>query len=157
MSTAGTPLNASSPMYIGWNTPDTSSEYYVYMHFTEIQKLKANETRSFNITLNDKPFYGPLVPDNLSTITVYSPAALTGGNFTFSLFKTESSTLPPILNAMEYYRVIDFSQSETNGDDGTHSLFQLLLLIILVFCLWMINLTITNECLWKEQWLQSQT
>ncbi|XP_004297625.1 PREDICTED: receptor-like protein kinase At3g21340 [Fragaria vesca subsp. vesca] len=117
MSTAGTPLNASNPMYIGWNTPDTSSEYYVYMHFTEIQKLKANETRSFNITLNDKPFYGPLVPDNLSTITVYSPAALTGGNFTFSLFKTESSTLPPILNAMEYYRVIDFSQSETNGDD----------------------------------------
>ncbi|XP_040369901.1 probable LRR receptor-like serine/threonine-protein kinase At1g51880 isoform X2 [Rosa chinensis] len=47
----------------------------------------------------------------------YSPAALTGGNFTFSLFKTENSTLPPILNAMEYFRVIDFSQSETNQDD----------------------------------------
>ncbi|KAK9923522.1 hypothetical protein M0R45_031934 [Rubus argutus] len=117
MSTAGTPINASTPMYIGWNTPDTTSEYYVYMHFAEIQKLKANESRSFNITLNGKLFYGPLVPDYLNTNTVYSPAALTGVNYTFSLFKNEGSTLPPILNAMEYYRVIDFSQSETNGQD----------------------------------------
>ncbi|XP_062024336.1 LRR receptor-like serine/threonine-protein kinase IOS1 [Rosa rugosa] len=117
MSTAGTAMNSSTPMYIGWNPPDATSEYYVYMHFAEIQKLKANESRSFNITLNDKLFYGPLVPSYLSTITIYSPAALTGGNFTFSLFKTENSTLPPILNAMEYFRVIDFSQSETNQDD----------------------------------------
>ncbi|PRQ49565.1 putative transferase, protein kinase RLK-Pelle-LRR-I-1 family [Rosa chinensis] len=108
MSTAGTAMNSSTPMYIGWNPPDTTSEYYVYMHFAEIQKLKANESRSFNITLNDKLFYGPLVPSYLSTITIYSPAALTGGNFTFLLFKTENSTLPPILNAMEYFRVIDF-------------------------------------------------
>lgn len=119
MSTAGTPLNASTPMYIGWNAPDTTSEYYVYMHFAEIQKLKANESRSFNITLNGKLFYGPLVPEYLHTNTVYSPEALTGVNYTFSLFKNEGSTLPPILNAMEYYRVINFSQSETNGEDGT--------------------------------------
>lgn len=118
MRTASTPINASASMDFSWESPDTSTEYYVYLHFAELQQLKANQSRTFNITLNGDYWFGPFVPEYLSTITVFSPSSLTGGNYSFSLVQTEDSTLPPILNAMEIYSLIDLSQPETDGDDG---------------------------------------
>ncbi|ONI15672.1 hypothetical protein PRUPE_3G054500 [Prunus persica] len=117
MRTASTPINASASMDFSWESPDTSTEYYVYLHFAELQQLKANQSRTFNITLNGDYWFGPFVPEYLSTITVFSPSSLTGGNYSFSLVQTENSTLPPILNAMEIYSLIDLSQPETDGDD----------------------------------------
>ena len=38
------------------------------------------------------------------------------------IFKTESSTLPPILNAVEIYSVKNLLQSETDQQDGTYAL-----------------------------------
>ncbi|XP_068303430.1 LRR receptor-like serine/threonine-protein kinase IOS1 [Pyrus communis] len=114
---ASTPLDPSDTMDFNWNAPDTSTQYYIFIHFAELQLLKANQSRSFNITLNGDHWFGPFVPAYLSTITVFSPSALTGGNYSFSLVQTENSTLPPILNAMEIYTLIDLSQSETNTDD----------------------------------------
>ncbi|CAB4302971.1 unnamed protein product [Prunus armeniaca] len=117
MRTASTPIDASASMDFSWESPDTSTEYYVYLHFAELQQLKANQSRAFNITLNGDYWFGPVVPEYLSTITVFSRSSLTGGNYSFSLVQTENSTLPPILNAMEVYSLIDLSQPETDGDD----------------------------------------
>ncbi|CAB4272452.1 unnamed protein product [Prunus armeniaca] len=117
MRTASTPIDASASMDFSWESPDTSTEYYVYLHFAELQQLKANQSRAFNITLNGDYWFGPVVPEYLSTITVFSRSSLTGGNYSFSLVQTENSTLPPILNAMEIYSLIDLSQPETDGDD----------------------------------------
>ncbi|XP_062155657.1 LRR receptor-like serine/threonine-protein kinase IOS1 isoform X2 [Alnus glutinosa] len=119
MSTAVTPLNGSAPLgAFKWDSDNASTEYYVYMHFAEVVKLEANQSRSFNVTLNGKYWYGPLVPDYLSTTTLYSPSAISGsGNYQFSLVKTEKSTLPPILNAFEIYKVKYFLQSETDQED----------------------------------------
>jgi hypothetical protein len=48
-----------------------------------------------------------------------NPLPLTGSTrYQLSLSKTENSTLPPIINAIEVYKVQDFSQSETQQDDG---------------------------------------
>lgn len=118
MSTAATPINESGPLEF-YLPPEANSKYYVYMHFAELVKLKANQSRSFNITLNGELWYdGTVVPSYLFTNTLFSPSALTGGNYVFSIFKTENSTLPPIINAIEIYTVKHFPQSETDKQDG---------------------------------------
>ncbi|KAK7255507.1 hypothetical protein RIF29_28920 [Crotalaria pallida] len=121
MSTAATPINASASFDFHWDDDNLlDAQYYVCMHFTEVQKLAPNETRSFDITLNGDHWYGPLVPLYQKTTTIYSTSAFTGGSgtgFQFSLIKTENSTLPPIINGVEIYMVIDLSHSETEQDD----------------------------------------
>ncbi|KAG6727765.1 hypothetical protein I3842_02G140900 [Carya illinoinensis] len=118
MSTAATPINESAPMEFYWEADDPNTQFYIFMHFAEVVKLEPNQSRSFNITLNGKYWYGPLVPVYLSTITLYSPSAMTGGKYVFSIFKAENSTLPPIVNAIEIYSVKDFLQPETDQADG---------------------------------------
>ncbi|PON51016.1 Malectin-like carbohydrate-binding domain containing protein [Trema orientale] len=118
MSTAAIPINESSPMQFFWTAPDPNTVFYVYMYFSELQQLKANESRAFNITLNGELFYGPLVPEYLNVTTIFTPSGVSGGNFTFWLVKLENSTLPPIFNAIEIYRLVDFSRSETEQQDG---------------------------------------
>ena len=101
---------------------DTNSEFYVYMHFAEVVKLRANESRSFNITINGKLWYGPLSLRYLLIDTVYSTAPLTGRKYVFSILKTGNSTLPPIINAIEIYTVKDLPRSETDQRKSTYKL-----------------------------------
>ncbi|KAG6665186.1 hypothetical protein CIPAW_02G143700 [Carya illinoinensis] len=118
MNTAITPVNESAPMgFIDWEPDNKNTQIYIYMHFAEVVKLEPNQFRSFNITLNGKHWYGPVVPNYLSTTTVYSTGPETGGTYNFSMVKAEGSTLPPILNAVEIYYVKDFLQSETDQED----------------------------------------
>ena len=120
MSTAATPINDSASLNFYWEPEDATSKYYIYMHFAEVVKLKANQSRSFNVILNGTHWYGPYVPEYLWTFTLYSKYALpsTGGKYVFSLVKTENSTLPPIINAIEIYSVKNLLQSETDQEDG---------------------------------------
>ncbi|EEF46321.1 BRASSINOSTEROID INSENSITIVE 1-associated receptor kinase 1 precursor, putative [Ricinus communis] len=117
MRTANMPTNASENMEFYIDIDDTTSLFYVYMHFAEIVELQANQSRLFNISLNGTIWYGPVIPNHLSSGTVYSQFPIIGGNNMFSLFKIEGSTLPPLLNAIEIYFVVDLSQSETDQDD----------------------------------------
>ncbi|XP_065632096.1 LRR receptor-like serine/threonine-protein kinase IOS1 isoform X2 [Quercus suber] len=119
MSTAATPINDSAPLVFHLEPEGATSKYYIYMHFAEVVKLKANQSRSFNVILNGEHWYGPFVPEYLWTFTLYSKAALTstGGKYVFSLVKTENSTLPPIINAIEVYSVKNLLQSETDQED----------------------------------------
>lgn len=118
MSTAATPVNQSAPMFLTWNPTDATDQFYVYMHFNELQVLEANETRSFNITQNGDLFYQNLVPKYQSTTTVYSRSAVSGESIQYVLEMTEDSTLPPIINGIEIYMVKDFPLSETDQSDG---------------------------------------
>ncbi|KAJ1390945.1 Malectin-like carbohydrate-binding domain [Sesbania bispinosa] len=122
MNTAATPVNASAPLELSWD-PDTdivNEKLYIYMHFNEIEKLPEKETREFNILINGYHWYGPMVPPYQRTYTIFSRSALTPAtSYRFSLVRTENSTLPPILNALEIYMVKDFSKSETQQDDET--------------------------------------
>ncbi|KAK7848794.1 putative leucine-rich repeat receptor-like protein kinase [Quercus suber] len=119
MSTATTPINDSASLNFHWYAEDATSKYYIYMHFAEVVKLKANKSRSFNVMLNGKHMNGPIMPDYLSAFTLYSEGALTptGEKYVFSLIKTENSTLPPIINAIEVYSVKNLLQSETDQED----------------------------------------
>ncbi|KAK2406292.1 putative LRR receptor serine/threonine-protein kinase [Trifolium repens] len=113
MSTAVTPVNPESSIDIIWKSHNKYDQYYLYMHFSEVEKLAENEAREFNIKVNGKFWHGPVRPVYQEVTTVSSPSALTGAKrYEISLSKTETSTLPPILNAFEIYKVKDFSQSE---------------------------------------------
>lgn len=119
MSTAAIPKTNSSPLVFNWDSETATSEYYIYMHFAEVVKLKANKYRSLNITLNGQYWYGPVVPKNLSTTTVFSTAAMRiAKQYEVSMIKTENSTLPPIINALEIYSIKYLLQSETDQQDG---------------------------------------
>ncbi|GMI82111.1 hypothetical protein like AT1G51890 [Hibiscus trionum] len=115
MSTAGTPVNASRPMDIMMSSSSTDALYYVYMHFAEVERLQANESREFNIYHNGVRWYEPFSPMYLNTTTLYTSSPVKDINFTFE--RTSGSTLPPLLNAFEIFEVKDFSQPQTKEED----------------------------------------
>ena len=118
MRTAATPTDNSLPLDFNWVPDDPISQYYIYLHFAEIVMLNASQLRSSNVTINGNDWYTSLVPLYLRTVTLYSPSVLPMGKYQFSIFKTNSSTLPPIVNALEIYSVKDLSLSATNQEDG---------------------------------------
>ena len=118
MSTAVTPPNVSAPLLLQWEPDDPTDQFYVYLYFMEIQELATNQTREFNIVANGKLWYSNCSPKNLLVTTLLSKSASSGKEIIFSLEKTNDSTLPPIINALEIYKVIDFPQSDTFKGDG---------------------------------------
>ena len=118
MSTAVTLVNASAPMVISWEPKHETDEFYVYMHFMEVQVLTTNQTRQFNITLNGQSWYPNCSPQYMSVQTIYSKSGISGKEIKISLERTENSTLPPIINAIEIYKVKQFQKSDTFQGDG---------------------------------------
>ncbi|XP_062008518.1 probable LRR receptor-like protein kinase At1g51890 isoform X3 [Rosa rugosa] len=119
MSTASTPKNANGSLNNFWppEADDKNADYYIYMHFAEVERLQPNQSRQFNITVNGDHFYGPFVPTYFKTNTIYNPKALKGGLNNVTISRTENSSLPPILNAFEIYVLKEFSELETNHED----------------------------------------
>lgn len=123
MATAVTLLNASTKILeIHWTLKPPTSKFYLYMHFAELQSLQANETREFDVTMNGNVTTESYSPKFFKMQTLYSitPRQCDGGECLLQLVKTSSSTLPPLINAIEVFTVIDFSQFETNGDEGIY-------------------------------------
>lgn len=122
IKTAGVPVNASEPWSIWWTLDKTTELSYIYMHFAEVQTLKANDIREFNITYNNgKPWYPFLRPESLKISSFSTPRAMSSpdGKFNFTFTMTGNSTLPPLLNALEIYTVVDLPQLETDKDEGS--------------------------------------
>ncbi|OMO66489.1 hypothetical protein COLO4_30543 [Corchorus olitorius] len=111
MKTACVPANASQPLYFLINSTNPIDQYYLYMHFAEIETLKANQSREFNISINGQLFYGPYSPKYLISDSIYSTVALGGGLITIE--RTKNSSLPPIVNAIEIYVVKEFLELQT--------------------------------------------
>lgn len=117
MNTASFPTDPDSPMTIRLTSGvDPASILYLVMHFSEIQELRKNETREFAIKYNGRLIQDPFRPPSFYTRSIffddeYSPNA--NGEYVFSLEKTENSTLPPLLNAMEVFLVKKLPQQET--------------------------------------------
>ncbi|KAF4399262.1 hypothetical protein G4B88_022345 [Cannabis sativa] len=118
MNNAAVPIDKDGSLRFNVSSSDKNIGYYVYLHFAELQLIKPNESRAFNFYVNGKLMYGPIVPKYLTTLTIHALTPLTGqSQYNFSLTKLQNSTLPPILNAIEIYSSLDFSQSETHQDD----------------------------------------
>ncbi|KAH7518336.1 hypothetical protein FEM48_Zijuj09G0160500 [Ziziphus jujuba var. spinosa] len=126
ISTAAKPRNGTSTSLVfNWSsTNDSSSEFYIYMYFAELELLGKSERRKFNVSWNGVPLFGPFSPLELSvstisnsTSTMSNSRAVAGKEHQISIIKTEDSTQPPILNALEIYLVKHMNQSPTYGQD----------------------------------------
>ncbi|XP_062104822.1 putative leucine-rich repeat receptor-like serine/threonine-protein kinase At2g19230 [Humulus lupulus] len=121
MATAMSPENVTSPTFSFYLKPESpTAEFYVYMHFAELQKLQPNESREFYIYQNGEYWNDdvtPLIPNYLYTITSYSLSPVSGEKIEYELTQTKSSTHQPILNALEVYIVQNFTESQTHEQD----------------------------------------
>ena len=123
METAAQNKRKSRPLSLDFQTFNQTDKFYVYMYFAEVEKLQANQFRQFNISLNGQHWSGPHSPVYLEATTVYKTSPLTGElEYEFSIYKAQDSSLPPIINAMEVYKVNELPQQETNQDDGIYVL-----------------------------------
>lgn len=124
MATAATPANESEPWVFLLDVhDDPSQKLYSYMHFSEVENL-TGQIREFTISINGEQTYDkPFSPTHLPA-TIYSTSSNSGGTtgkFEISLTRTERSTRPPIINALEAYILKQLSQSSTLQDDGRFS------------------------------------
>ncbi|KAL6335716.1 hypothetical protein AAG906_039479 [Vitis piasezkii] len=81
---------------------DPSQKLYIYMHFAEVEDLKG-QIREFTVSVNDEPYSEPVAPRYLFRTR----------NCPF-LERTNRSTLPPIINAMEAYMIKEFHNHQLN-------------------------------------------
>ncbi|KAI3521453.1 hypothetical protein L1887_10919 [Cichorium endivia] len=118
MSTAVVPRNPTDSFKIEWDPVNTTDKFFIYMHIAEIELLKANQIREFNIYLNGNLLYGPFSPLYLNTVTIYSTGPETvAPRYTLTIYKTKNSTLPPIINAIELYTLKHLPQRQTDDRD----------------------------------------
>ncbi|KAL6335306.1 hypothetical protein AAG906_029547 [Vitis piasezkii] len=117
MSTAVKPLNTMEPLKFSWESTDPTSKLYIYLYFAEVEELQLNESREFNIFLNGNLWHGPLTPESFEATAIYRISSSISEKFEFSIYKTNNSTLPPIINALEVYLVKQLLQSQTDQKD----------------------------------------
>ncbi|GLJ45695.1 hypothetical protein SUGI_0961740 [Cryptomeria japonica] len=128
MSTAVVPLNISF-LRLSWTRNfDPSGEYHFAMYFLEIQELKPNDIREFSISIGGKLWYKNNLRLTYEDETIYSDPSYPmskPGPLNFSLNATARSTLPPLINAWEAYRLSSVLLNGTYVDDGkVHSFHQ---------------------------------
>lgn len=90
------------------------------MHFAEIQTLGANETKEFDVILKGNFNYSGISPTKLEVITIYTDVQTQcdSGGCSLQLVRTPNSTLPPLINTLEAYTILEFSLLETGLSDG---------------------------------------
>nr|CAN72131.1 hypothetical protein VITISV_040706 [Vitis vinifera] len=115
MATAVTPADERYPLEFHWNLDNSTRQFYVYMHFAEVEELQSNQLRELYVSLNGwflSP--EPIVPGRLVPHTGFSTHSISASSeLSLSIFKTHRSTLPPILNALEIYEIKQLFQSST--------------------------------------------
>ncbi|KAI9071876.1 hypothetical protein K1719_046160 [Acacia pycnantha] len=101
-----------------WKTQrEKSFRYYVIFHFVEIEKLPAGQKRVIDITVNDEHITEkPITLEYLKPVTVTSVTDQDG--FFFNISATSESDAPPILNAIETYKIISPLASPTDQTDA---------------------------------------
>ncbi|KAJ0444840.1 putative transferase [Helianthus annuus] len=117
MSTAITPTNLTDYLYYSWTATDKTEEYLIYIYFAEIERLKRNETREFNVYLNGDYWGGPISPTDHTTSTYFTDC-FNSSSYELTLVRTQNSTLPPLYNAIELYNPRSLQQLQTNDQDG---------------------------------------
>ncbi|CAE6019000.1 unnamed protein product [Arabidopsis arenosa] len=122
ISKAITNKNVTEKLSFDWYVDNREDQALIFLHFAEIQTLKGNDTREFDIIWkgNDGNItISAYRPSKLQLETLYntSPMKCKFMQCTVELVMTKSSTLPPMISAMEAYQIIDFSDAETNPED----------------------------------------
>lgn len=124
LETAITPTNPHQPLNFSWNTGNKMDQFYIYMHFADLPDIGRENFRAFNVDVNGFHWFESLTPQYLSTTTLYSISginAVNGSNLTVSIYKNESSSRPPLINAIEIFVEKQFPQLQTNQMESMFS------------------------------------
>lgn len=115
--------NVTEKLSFDWIVDNREDQALMYLHFAEIQTLRGNDTREFDIVWKgDDPniTVSSYRPPKLQLETLYntSPLKCRFLQCTVDLVMTQRSTLPPMINAMEAYMIMPFPDAETNPEHG---------------------------------------
>ncbi|XP_045085680.1 probable LRR receptor-like serine/threonine-protein kinase At1g05700 isoform X1 [Aegilops tauschii subsp. strangulata] len=116
----------SSRIDFSWSPSDPSvnisSKYFFIFYFAELQNVRSNAVRQFDIIINNKTWNKqPYTPT--FQVTDYFSGILHGmENYSVSLVATKNATLPPILNAMEMYLVKPITMVATDPGDAARAM-----------------------------------
>lgn len=115
MRTAITPVNSTYELDYKWNVK-TNDDFIIYIHLAEVETLKSNQKREFNLTINGALIQTFSPSTNITTIS--KQIAGVPSTYKLTLIRTLSSTLPPILNAAEVYTLKKLLKYQTDDQDG---------------------------------------
>nr|XP_043628261.1 probable LRR receptor-like serine/threonine-protein kinase At4g29180 [Erigeron canadensis] len=124
MQTGSTPKNGTESLEFSWNVSDPKSKFYIYMYFADLVVPGRNQTRQFNISWNEIQLFGNVSPRAYYASTFYNSRALVGNDHKISIQRSGSENVLPILNAIEIYRLQEFTELATisNDVDAIHNI-----------------------------------
>ncbi|GAU39393.1 hypothetical protein TSUD_295480 [Trifolium subterraneum] len=96
--------------------PTEEHQVYINAYFSEVME-SAFGKRSIQMNIDGKPFLSPIVPPLGSVKEVYITNITASANTTFILQASDSSTFPPILNALEVFTISDSFNAGTDSRD----------------------------------------
>lgn len=124
LRTAAKEQNATCSLSYFWETQPSNSQFYVYFHFAEIEKLQGKQRR-LKIDLT-----GQQNATTNATLDYLKPLSLSltgmpdsGGQLQFSISAAAGSDLPPLLNGFEIYSAKEMQNASTISEDGIYLLF----------------------------------
>ena len=97
--------------------PTKELPIYITAYFSEVMKSAVGK-RSIQMYIDNKPFLSPIVPPFGSVKEVYITNMTASAETSFVLQASETSTLPPIINAVEVYTLSDTLTAGTDSIDG---------------------------------------
>ncbi|CAH8322262.1 unnamed protein product [Eruca vesicaria subsp. sativa] len=113
IKTAASPKSEEETMELSWTTDDTNARFYAFLYLAELENLKTDESRKMKIWWNGSPISeDPFISPLKYSMTLSASRSFTGDHL-ISLQKTEDSTLPPILNAIEIFTAQSLDEFST--------------------------------------------
>ncbi|KAJ3684848.1 hypothetical protein LUZ61_014012 [Rhynchospora tenuis] len=124
LQTALTPVFSSNLTLVSYDAPSNNPNfpgYYVVLHMTELQELSGNQSRQYDVYLNDVTWFSAYKPPYCKASYIFSNKPQYYSHFLFKLVQLRNSTLPPILNGMEVYwpMTMEVNQLTSAGDGKT--------------------------------------
>ncbi|CAA6672843.1 unnamed protein product [Spirodela intermedia] len=109
----------STSQFLNFTVKGISGEkMLVFLYFAEIENIKGKQRREFSVYRNGNLISGPHNPKFLVGQTVIIPESGPGGTSNYTIQATANSTLPPIINGREVYKLVELKSLPTDeGDD----------------------------------------
>ncbi|KAI3986899.1 hypothetical protein MKX01_014600 [Papaver californicum] len=128
MRTSAVNLNSSANITIFESTNLIEVKFHMNIYFSEVMVLNSTQKRSFNVIVNGFEFppdesikqHGPVIPPYGRALVVRIENVTADpfiNLFTVDIVPTNDSTLPPLINALEYFYIGDKLAQGTNSND----------------------------------------
>ncbi|XP_048139366.1 receptor-like protein kinase At3g21340 [Rhodamnia argentea] len=117
LMTATLVQNVTDPLILSWNSANSTTVWYIYFHFVELQLQKGllGLFRELAVYVQDI-YVDTIMLENLKPVTVAS-LPIRGHVLNLTVSTTARSSLPPLLNAVEIFTVALLPNTPTFLDD----------------------------------------